>query len=80
MREIGEIFGWAGGDDFHFAAVGVFYPAVHAKLGRFAMDEPAKANALNPPADKKVKNHLGVVSVSGGRATMQEPGDSLVLR
>ena len=52
-----EVFGWAGGEDFDGAVVGVADPAAEAELGGFAVDEPAKADALNAAADEEVKNH-----------------------
>jgi hypothetical protein len=55
--EFVEIFGRAGGDDFDCAVVGVADPAAKAELGGLAMDEPAKADALNAAADEEVKNH-----------------------
>jgi hypothetical protein len=58
--EFVEVFGRAGGDEFDVAGVGVADPAAQAELGGFAMDEPAKADALNAAADEEVKNHQRV--------------------
>jgi hypothetical protein len=62
--ELVEVFARAGGDDFDIAGVGVADPAAKAELGGFAVDEPAKADALNAAADEKVKNHQSKVSVA----------------
>jgi len=64
--EIGEVFGGAGGEDFDVAGVGVADPAAKAELGGFAVDEPAKADALNAAADEEVKNHRTVKCLVSG--------------
>jgi len=55
--EFVEVFGRAGGDDFDVPGVGVADPAAKAELGGFAVDEPAKADALYAAADEEVKDH-----------------------
>src|ERR1700761_455250 len=50
----------ACGDDFNLAGIGIAHPAAQAKLCRFAVNEPAKANALHTPANEKVNNHRRV--------------------
>jgi len=63
--ELGEGPGVAGGEHFHVASIGVADPSAQAEFGGFAMDEPAKADALNTSADKKVKDHRSFQSRRG---------------
>jgi hypothetical protein len=58
--ELVEVFERAGGDDFNVTGIRVADPAAKAKLGGFAVDEPAKADALDAAADEEVKNHRTV--------------------
>jgi hypothetical protein len=46
-------------DDFNLAGIGVAHPAAQAKLSGFAVNKPAKADALHTPTDEKVNNHRG---------------------
>jgi len=64
--EFSEVFGWAGGEDFDVSSVSVADPAAEAELGGFAVDEPAKADALNAAADEEVKNHRTVKCLVSG--------------
>ena len=58
--KLGELFGIAGGDDLDVSVVGVPDPAAQADLGRFAMDEPTKAYALNAAFDEEVTDFMRV--------------------
>jgi hypothetical protein len=48
---------FAGRNDFHVTVVGIAHPAFQAESGSFAMDIPAKTDALNASFDEVVANH-----------------------
>jgi hypothetical protein len=56
--ENGKVFGLAGDHHFYVSAVCIANPAMEIQLGGFAMNEPAKTDSLNSPADKEMKNHV----------------------
>jgi hypothetical protein len=49
----------ACGYDFNLAGIGIAHPAAQAQLSGFAVNKPAKADALHTPADEKVDDHRG---------------------
>ena len=55
--EIGEVAGSSRGDDFDVAFFGVADPAGETEFASFAVDKPAKANALNATLHEKMENH-----------------------
>ena len=65
-----QVFRLAGGDDFDLAVIGVADPAAQAKLGGFAMDEPAKADALHAASMRKCST-IGTLSVAERNITTQ---------
>jgi len=78
--ELGEGCGIAGGKDFNLAGVGVADPSAQAEFCCFAMDEPAKADALNTPSDKKVENHLEFIVSQRHGEVSNKAGDGMKAR
>jgi hypothetical protein len=52
-----QVFGGAGGNNFHVAIFSVADPAPQFQLAGLALDEPAETNPLNAAADKEMKHH-----------------------
>jgi hypothetical protein len=51
LMEIGEVRRVTAGHDFDMAVFGIPNPAAQFKLGRFAMDKPTEADALDAAFD-----------------------------